>query len=73
MIRNLDLSDSANPGALQSFMGVTSIVSDETRSVIYITNSDGLWVLRHKKKQTAAPKESRSSESAIAGDLQNCY
>jgi hypothetical protein len=69
----LDLNDPANPRAVQSFMGVTSIVSDETRSLIYITNSDGLWVLGYKQKQTAPPMELCSSESAIAGDLQNCY
>jgi hypothetical protein len=69
----LDLSDPTNPRAVQSFMRVTSIVSDETRSLIFISNSEGLWVLRNKQKQAAAPIELCSSESAIAGDLQNCY
>jgi hypothetical protein len=69
----LDLTDPANPRAVQSFVGVTSIVSDETRSLIYITNSEGLWVLRHKQKQAAVPIELCFSESAIVGDLQNCY
>lgn len=69
----LDLSDPANPRTVQSFLGVTSTLSDETRNLIYIANSEGLWVLRHKQNQAAAPLESCSSESAIEGDLQNCY
>jgi hypothetical protein len=45
-IELLDLSDPANPRTVQSFSGVTSILTDEGRRLIYITNSDGLWVLR---------------------------
>jgi len=67
----LDLSDPANPRVVHDFMRVTSIVADETRSLIYVTNSEGLWVLR--QKQVAPPEVLCSSESAIAGDLQNCY
>jgi hypothetical protein len=69
----LDLRDPANPRAVHNFMGVTSVVADELRSLIYITNSEGLWILKHKQTQSAAPEELCSSESAIAGDLQNCY
>jgi len=45
-IELLDLSDPANPKTVQSFSGVTSVLADEGRRLIFITNSDGLWVLR---------------------------
>jgi hypothetical protein len=47
----LDLSDLANPRPLESFSGVTSVLADDTRNLIYITNSEGLWILRHKQEQ----------------------
>ncbi len=47
----LDLSDPANPRTLQSFSGVTSVLADDARNLIYITNSEGLWILRHKQEQ----------------------
>jgi hypothetical protein len=49
----LDLSDPANPRTLQSFSGVTSVLADDARNLIYITNSEGLWILRHKQEQPA--------------------
>jgi hypothetical protein len=47
----LDLSDPANPRPLESFSGVTGVLADDTRSLIYITNNEGLWILRHKQEQ----------------------
>jgi hypothetical protein len=46
-IRLLDLSDPANPQALQTFDTVSSILLDDGQNLIYITNSEGLWILRH--------------------------
>ncbi len=45
-IELMDLSDPANPRTVQSFSGVTSVLTDEGRRLIYVTNTDGLWVLR---------------------------
>ena len=47
----LDLSDPANPQRLLGFTGVTSILADDARNLIYITNNEGLWILRLKQKQ----------------------
>src|SRR5712691_11778389 len=55
-VRVLDLSDPANPRALQSFSGVTSVLEDDGRNLIYITSNEGLWVLRHKQEQPAFPR-----------------
>ena len=58
----LDLSDPANPQQLYGFTGVTSIVTDDGRNLIYITNSEGLWILRHKQEQPAEPWEGSLSD-----------
>jgi len=55
-VRVLDLRDPANPRALQSFSGVTSILEDDGRNLIYIANNEGLWVLRLKQEQPAFPR-----------------
>jgi hypothetical protein len=50
-IRVLDLSDPKNPRTLQTFDGVTNVMAEDTRNLIYITNSQGLWILRHNPNQ----------------------
>ncbi len=66
-VRVLDLSDPANPRTLQTFVGVTSILADDARNLIYITNVEGLWILRHKQPKPAMAKcDSESVFSPIA-------
>jgi hypothetical protein len=70
-IRVLDLSDPKNPRTLQTFDGVTKVLADDTRSLIYITNGDGLWILRHNppnqesKKRSLPPCDSESVFSPV--------
>jgi hypothetical protein len=64
-IRVLDLSDPKNPRTLQTFDGVTKVLAEDARNLIYITNGDGLWVLRHNpategKKRSLPPCDSES-------------
>lgn len=64
-IRVLDLSDPKNPRTLQTFDGVTKVVADDVRNLIYITNGEGLWILRHNpnvesKKRSLPPCDSES-------------
>jgi hypothetical protein len=63
-VRVLDLSDPANPKTLQTFQGVTSVLADDGRRLIYIANSEGLWILRHK--QQPPPKPTCDSESVFS-------
>ncbi len=65
-VRILDLSDPKNPRTLQTFQGVTSILADDTRKLIYITNGEGLWVLRHKRTEQVPVCDSESVFSPIA-------
>lgn len=50
----LDVSDPADPHRLYSFSGVSSVLLDGDRNLIYITNNQGLWILKHKP-QTLDP------------------
>jgi hypothetical protein len=65
-VRVLDLSDPKNPRTLQTFEGVTSVLADDARKLIYITNADGLWVLKHNEKHPMPPCDSESAFSPIA-------
>jgi len=66
-LRVLDMSDPANPKALQTFDSVTSVLADDSRHLIYIANKDGLWILRHVQGRPPLPKcDSESVFSPIA-------
>ena len=47
----LDLRDPANPQTIQGFTGVTTVLQDESRSLLYITNPEGLWILKYKQEE----------------------
>jgi len=73
-IRVLDLSDPKNPKTLQTFDGVTKVLAEDDRNLIYITNSEGLWILRHNsnnqnnqesRKRSLPPCDSESVFSPI--------
>jgi hypothetical protein len=73
-VRILDLSDPAHPKVLQTFTGVTSILQDPSRGLIYLTNNDGLWILRHARSGITPAKKKRAcgSEDAIASMPPDC-
>jgi hypothetical protein len=48
-IRVLDVSDPAHPRRVQSFSGVTSILPDDARGLIYVANGEGIWILSHQQ------------------------
>lgn len=47
----LDVSDPANPKIIQTFTGVTTMMVDEGHELVYIVNTEGLWILRCKQEQ----------------------
>jgi hypothetical protein len=65
-VRVLDLSDPKNPKTLQTFAGVTSILADDGRKLIYIANGEGLWILKHVEKRSIPHCDSESVFSEIA-------
>jgi hypothetical protein len=47
----LNTTDPANPQPIQTFSGVTSVVTDNARGLIYLSNGEGLWVVQAKQPQ----------------------
>jgi hypothetical protein len=75
-VRVLDLSDPANPKTLETFNKVTSLLPDGGHGLVYLTNNEGLWILRYnhpshfepaKKK---APCDSSAEIQAMPPDCQ---
>jgi hypothetical protein len=42
----VSFADPAHPKVVRQFSGVTCLLKDSARSLIYLTNGEGLWVLR---------------------------
>ncbi len=51
----LDVSDPANPREFRNFSGVTTILTDQDRGLIYLTNGEGLWILKQRRNQYQPP------------------
>jgi len=63
----LDLSNPANPQTVQKFSGVTSVLTDPGRDLIYITNADGLWVVKSRpEKYVLHPCTSDDASNPVA-------
>lgn len=58
-VRILDLSDPHNPKTLQEFAGVTSLLPDGGHALIYLTNPDGLWILRYNRPGLLEPAKKK--------------
>jgi len=58
-VRILDLSDPRNPKTLQEFNGVTSLLPDGNHGLIYLTNDEGLWVLRYIRPARLEPAKKK--------------
>lgn len=43
----LDISDPSEPHVTLHFAGVTAVCRDSVRSLLFIANGDGLWIVRH--------------------------
>ena len=58
-VRVLDLSDPRNPKTVQEFKAVTSVLPDGTHGLIYLTNNEGLWVLRYRRPTLLEPTKKK--------------
>jgi hypothetical protein len=74
MVKLLDLSDPVHPKVIQTFKGVTSMLQDPRRGLIYLANDDGLWILRHPRPGITPAKTKRpcGSEDALAAMPPDC-
>lgn len=64
-VQLFDLSDPANPRPVRTFTGVTSVLKEDGRHLVYIANNDGLWILRRPTKATAHPCTSSDQISGM--------
>jgi hypothetical protein len=74
-VRVLDLSDPHNPKTLQEFNGVTGLLPDGGHGLIYLTNNEGLWVLRYNRPALLEPAKKKrpcDSESEIESMPPEC-
>ena len=58
-VRVLDLTDPRNPKTLQEFSGVTSLLPDGNHGLIYLTNNEGLWILRYNRPGMLQPAKKK--------------
>ncbi|MFZ0138911.1 MAG: hypothetical protein WAK89_17735 [Candidatus Sulfotelmatobacter sp.] len=58
-VRVLDLSDPHNPKTLETFNKVTSLLPDGGHSLIFLTNNDGLWILRYNHPTLLEPAKKK--------------
>jgi hypothetical protein len=58
-VRVLDLSDPRNPKTLETFNKVTSLLPDGGHGLIYLTNNEGLWILRYSRPAFLEPAKKK--------------
>jgi hypothetical protein len=74
-VRVLDLSDPRNPKTLETFTKVTSLLPDGHHGLIYLTNNDGLWILRYDRPAPLEPSKKKppcGSEAEIQAMPPDC-
>jgi hypothetical protein len=74
-VRVLDLSDPKDPKTLETFTKVTSTLADGRHGLLYVTNNDGLWVLRYSHPWLIEPAKTKppcTSESNIQAMPPEC-
>lgn len=58
-VRVLDLTDPRNPKTVQEFHAVTSVLPDGGHGLIFLTNNEGLWVLRYRRSALLEPTKKK--------------
>jgi hypothetical protein len=64
-IKLMDMTDPKNPHPVKTFTGVTSIYSEDGRHLIYLTNSEGLWIVKHTVRRRLPLCTSESEENSV--------
>ena len=74
-LRVLDLSDPRNPKTLETFNKVSSVLPDGGHGLIYLTNNDGLYILRYNHPSRFEPAKKKppcDSEAEIQAMPPDC-
>jgi hypothetical protein len=68
-VRLLNMGDPVHPRTLETFDGVTSIARDDARSLLYVANAGGIWIVSHKQ---VLRRHLCDSSDAISSAIPNC-
>jgi hypothetical protein len=74
-VRVLDMSNARNPQTIEEFNRVTSYLPDGGHGLIYLTNNEGLWILRYSRPTFMEPARHKppcDSESQIQAMPPDC-
>ena len=71
-LKVLDLSNPANPRTILTFSGVTSTLADDAHNLVYITNGEGLWILRNNQALASAAKQDACTSDDAYNDVASC-
>jgi hypothetical protein len=71
-VKVLDLRDPSNPRVVLSFSGVTSTLNDEAHNLVYITNGEGLWIVRNNQALGAFAKPHACTSDDAYNDVASC-
>ena len=71
-LKVLDLSDPAKPRTVLTFSGVTSTLADDAHNLVYITNGEGLWILRNNQALASAAKQDACTSDDAYNDVASC-
>ena len=71
-VKVLELSDPANPRAILIFSGVTSTLNDEAHNLVYITNSEGLWIVRNNHALGTFARPHACTSDDAYNDVASC-
>jgi hypothetical protein len=58
---------SSDPKEIRSLSGVTAFVKDKAHGLIYVTNGDGLWIVKTKQRATADEDHADTDQIYQAG------
>jgi hypothetical protein len=60
----LDFTDKANPKVARQFNGVTTVGTDDARGLVFLADSDGIWVL-HRNPATDPEIQERYAHDVV--------
>ncbi len=69
----LDLTNPAQPQVLAHFSGVTSVLPDNARNLVFLANADGLWIVHERVTQKEYAREHECTSGAEMNPMPDCY
>jgi hypothetical protein len=72
LVSVLDLIEVANPQRVQGFSEINSILSDNRRNLIYVTNNEGLWVLMLQPELPVGSNRGGCSTEDASDEIAHC-